>query len=66
MDISCLLQGHPTIELVPIPSARPLVPHSRSKPRPIPEPTRVKSDTAKLSDEGTLGSLELNLLILIM
>jgi hypothetical protein len=65
-DIRCLLHGHPTVELVAIPPTCPLVPHGGGKPRPTPEATRVKSDAAKLSDEGTLGPLKLNHLILVV
>jgi hypothetical protein len=66
MDMSCLLQGHPAIEPVPNPSTHPLVPHSRSKLRLTLKPTRVKSDAGKLSGDGILKPLELNLVILIM
>jgi hypothetical protein len=61
-----LLHGHPAIEPVAIPPARPLVPHSRVKPRSTPKETRVKSDTTKLSSEGTFRPLKLNLLILVV
>jgi hypothetical protein len=61
-----LLHGHPTIELLAIPPAHPLVPHSRGKPRSTTKTTRVKSDATKLSSKGTVGTLKLNLLILIV
>jgi hypothetical protein len=49
-----------------IPSSHRLVPHSRGKPSPTAKAIGVKSNEAKLSGEGTLRPLELNLLIWIV
>jgi hypothetical protein len=65
-DVGCLLQGHPTIEPIAIPSTCPLIPYSRGKPRPISKVTGVKSNADKLSREGTLRPLELNLVVLVV
>jgi hypothetical protein len=62
-DIGCLLQGHLAIEPIAIPSPCPLIPYSRGKPRPISKANGVKSNAAKLSSEGTLRPLELNLVV---
>jgi hypothetical protein len=61
-----VFQGHPAIEPVDIPSAHPLVSHDRGKPHLAIKTTGVKSNGAELSGEGTIGPLELNLLIMIV
>jgi hypothetical protein len=61
-----VFQGNPAIEPVDIPSARPLVPHDRGKPRLAIKTTGVKINGAELSGEGTIGPLKLNLLIMIV
>jgi hypothetical protein len=55
-NISHWLRGHPAVKAIAIPAACPLVPHSRGKLRPPSVATRMKCDTTKLRNEGSLAN----------
>jgi hypothetical protein len=49
-----------------MPTASPLVPHTGSKLHPPSVAVGVKGDTAKLCSEGSIASLKMNLIVLIV
>jgi hypothetical protein len=61
-----LLRRHLGVELIAILATCPLIPHSGSKLHPPSVATGVKGDTTKLCSEGSLASLKMNLLVLIV
>jgi hypothetical protein len=61
-----MFRGHLAVQPIAIPAACPLVPHSGSKLCLPSIVTGVKGDTAKLCNKGSLTSLKMNLLVLIV
>jgi hypothetical protein len=61
-----MFRGHLAVQPIAIPVACPLVPHSGSKLCLPSIANGVKGDTVKLCNEGSLASLKMNLLVLIV
>jgi hypothetical protein len=66
LKILALFRRYLATEPMAIPPTSPLVPRSQSKPSVISKSRQVKGYACKLCSELSLGSLKMNLLVLIM